>query len=121
MTTNKLTEQEEFFIDRFLEHGVVAQACEESGLNRNSATWLMKRHKDAILERGKTKLMQFMPEAITELGGMLKDGATKSGATIRMEAIKQILDRVGLIKTEKMEVEGNVGGVMIIPMKAKEE
>ena len=37
-----------------------------------------------------------------------------------MTAAKEILDRVGLVKTEKMQVEAT-GGVMLMPPKAPTE
>jgi aspartate 1-decarboxylase len=38
-----------------------------------------------------------------------------------MSAAKDLLDRAGLVKTEKVQVENNTGGVMILPAKEREE
>jgi hypothetical protein len=37
-----------------------------------------------------------------------------------MQAAKELLDRTGLVKTEKMQVEAR-GGVMLMPPKQSEE
>ncbi len=38
-----------------------------------------------------------------------------------MQAAKDFMDRAGLVKTEKVQVESNTGGVMLLPAKEKEE
>jgi len=46
-----------------------------------------------------------------------EDGSTP-GAAIRMEAAKQILDRVGLAKREKVDINAKVAhGIFILPPK----
>ena len=44
------------------------------------------------------------------------DDPTQLGIRDRLSASKELLDRVGLIKTEKVQVEAS-GGVMILPPK----
>jgi hypothetical protein len=45
---------------------------------------------------------------------------TELGIRDKMSAAKELLDRSGLIKTEKVQVETS-GGVMLMPPKNKEE
>ena len=45
---------------------------------------------------------------------------TELGIRDKMSAAKELLDRVGLVKTEKMQVEAS-GGVMLMPPKAPVE
>ena len=45
---------------------------------------------------------------------------TELGIRDKMAAAKELLDRTGLVKTEKMQVEAK-GGVMLMPAKAVEE
>jgi hypothetical protein len=45
---------------------------------------------------------------------------TELGIRDKMVAAKELLDRVGLVKTEKMQVEAS-GGVMLMPPKATVE
>ena len=55
------------------------------------------------------------PKQAGEIAGY--DGTTP-GANIRMEAAKQILDRVGLVKREKVDINAKVAhGIFILPPK----
>jgi hypothetical protein len=45
---------------------------------------------------------------------------TELGIRDKMSAAKELLDRTGLIKTEKVQVEAS-GGVMLMPAKATVE
>ena len=48
----------------------------------------------------------------------MDDDGTAPGASIRMEAAKQILDRVGLVKREKVDINAQVAhGIFILPPK----
>ena len=44
------------------------------------------------------------------------DDPTQLGIRDRLSASKEILDRIGLVKTEKMQLEAT-GGVMLMPPK----
>ena len=121
MAIDKLTDQEQMFIDRFLEHSNPYQAAEEAGYVYNNGMRLLKRLTDQIIDQAKSQLVEITPKAIGKLKNMLDEGATEAGATLRMEAIKQILDRVGIIKKEKVEFEGAVSGIFIIPKKDMEK
>ena len=48
------------------------------------------------------------------------DDPTELGFRDKMTAAKELLDRSGLVKTEKMQVE-STGGVMLMPVKQTEE
>ena len=46
------------------------------------------------------------------------DDGSIPGASIRMEAAKQILDRVGLVKREKIDINAKIAhGIFILPAK----
>jgi hypothetical protein len=55
------------------------------------------------------------PKAAYALVGGLFD-PTELGIRDKMAAAKELLDRTGLVKTEKLQVEAK-GGVMLMPMK----
>ena len=59
------------------------------------------------------------PKAAMSMTGALLE-PTELGIKEKMTAAKEILDRVGLVKTEKMQVEAT-GGVMLMPPKAPTE
>ena len=48
------------------------------------------------------------------------DDPVQLGLRDKMSAAKEMLDRTGLVKTEKMQVEAT-GGVMLMPPKNAEE
>ena len=59
------------------------------------------------------------PKAAVAITSSLDD-PTQLGIRDRMSAARELLDRTGLIKTEKVQVETS-GGVMLMPPKNKEE
>ena len=59
------------------------------------------------------------PKAAMAMTGALHD-PTELGIRDKMIAAKELLDRTGLIKTEKVQVESS-GGVMLMPAKAPVE
>ena len=57
-------------------------------------------------------------KAATKMVDMLEEDGTTPHANIRMEAAKQILDRVGLVKKEKIDVNAKVThGIFVLPAK----
>ena len=52
------------------------------------------------------------------VGGMIDP--TELGLRDKLNAAKDLLDRVGLVKTEKVQVESS-NGLMILPPKEKEQ
>ena len=59
------------------------------------------------------------PKAAVAITGGLYD-PTELGIRDKMAAAKELLDRSGLIKTEKVQVETS-GGVMLMPPKEKSD
>jgi hypothetical protein len=92
----ELTEQQQSFINALFgeAQGNPKKAGEIAGLALNSAK-AVKGLVDALDEDGKTP-----------------------GVNIRMEAAKQILDRVGLVKKDKIDINAQVAhGIFILPPK----
>jgi hypothetical protein len=58
--------------------------------------------KDEIIIRAEEQLAAFAPRASMGMINALDEDGSLPGANIRMEAAKQILDRVGLAKREKI-------------------
>ena len=57
-------------------------------------------------------------KAALRFSSALSDDGSIPGANIRMEAAKQILDRVGLVKREKIDVNAKVAhGIFVLPAK----
>ena len=82
-------------------------------------TSIVKGLKEEILEATQMYMARNAPKAALAMTGALYD-PTELGIRDKMSAAKELLDRVGLVKTEKMEVKAS-GGVMLMPPKANTE
>ena len=111
----ELTEKQERFVEVFMQTKSIKTAAQEAGYANPYAAFASV--KQELIERLQTELVKMAPEAMEKLQAMLSEGATEAGAVIRMDAIKQILDRIGIVKKEKVEIEGLSTGVFIIPAK----
>jgi len=116
----ELTEQQEKFLEALFGEakGNPKQAGEIAGYSPSSYPKVIKALKDEILERAEYSLAFNSAKAVKGLITALDDDGTTPGANIRMEAAKQILDRVGLVKREKVDVNAKVAhGIFILPPK----
>ena len=118
--TKELTEQQQKFIDALFgeANGSPKRAGEIAGYSPSSYSKVVKSLKDEILERAEYSLAFNSAKAVKGLVNALDDDGTTPGANIRMEAAKQILDRTGLVKKEKIDITGKVAhGIFILPPK----
>ena len=101
-------------------NGDVATAKKLAGYAEGSSTTnIVKSLKEEILEATQQYMARNAPRAAVAMAGALLD-PTELGIRDKMSAAKELLDRTGLVKTEKMQVEAT-GGVMLMPPKAKAE
>jgi phage terminase small subunit len=117
----ELTEQQRKFLDvLFTEAGGDLVAAKKlAGYSETSSTADIRRSlRDEIIEATKEYLSITAAKAAVSLGSALND-PTELGLKEKLNAAKDILDRVGIIKTEKIQVEAN-NGVMILPAKNAE-
>jgi len=84
-----------------------------------SSTEVLNSLKEEILDATSTYMARNAPKAAMAMVGALYD-PTELGIRDKMSAAKELLDRTGLVKTEKMQVEAK-GGVMLMPPKQTEE
>ena len=77
---------------------------------------IVKGLKEEILEATQMYMARNAPKAAIAMTHALYD-PTELGIRDKMSAAKELLDRTGLVKTEKMQVEAS-GGVMLMPPKA---
>lgn len=77
--------------------------------------------KDEIIERAKHVLAANSPRAVLTLSAaMTEAGATCPGAALKVTAAQQVLDRVGIIKHDKLDVNIEAeSGIFILPPKNK--
>ena len=118
--TRELTDQPVKFLDSLFgeANGNPKQAGEIAGYSPSSYPKVVKSLKDEILERAEYSLAFNSAKAVKGLVNALDDDGSTPGANIRMEAAKQILDRVGLVKREKVDINAKVAhGIFILPPK----
>jgi hypothetical protein len=71
--------------------------------------------KDEVIERCKTILALGAPKATLGLLGLIEE-PTEPGAKVKLAAASQVLDRVNIVKTDKIEIDTK-GGLFILPSK----
>ena len=116
--TRKLTERQQKFLDALFEdaNGSIKDAKIIAGYSPNSNNnEIISALKDEILEATQTYMAGNAPKAAVAMVSSIDD-PTQLGIRDKLSASKEILDRIGLVKTEKMQVEAT-GGVMLMPPK----
>ena len=81
---------------------------------------LLKTLKKEIEEATRDYLLRSAPKAAVKLHGVL-DNPTDIGNKELMGAAKDILDRAGISKVERVDVGSAGGGIFILPAKKSEE
>ena len=115
----QLTDRQQIFLNVLFEEagGDVVEAKKLAGYAiTSSTTEIVKGLKEEILEATQMYMARNAPKAAMAVTGALYD-PTELGIRDKMAAAKELLDRTGLIKTEKVQVEAS-GGVMLMPAKA---
>jgi len=118
----QLTEKQQKFLDVLFEEarGNVVQAKKLAGYSESQHTaQIVGALKDEILERTNMYLAQNGPRAAMAMVGALHD-PTELGIKEKMQAAKEVMDRIGIIKSEKVQIE-STGGVMLLPPKRTED
>ena len=114
----KLTERQQKFIDAlFAEaNGSIKDAKIIAGYSPNTNNQeIIKGIKDEIFEATQLYMASNAPRAAMAMVGGLVD-PTELGIRDKMTAAKDLLDRAGYIKTEKVNVESS-GGLFVLPAK----
>ena len=84
-----------------------------------SSTEIINSLKEEIIDATSAYMARNAPKAAMAMVGALYD-PTELGIRDKMSAAKELLDRSGLVKTEKMQVEAK-GGVMLMPPKQMDD
>ena len=114
----KLTERQQRFLNSLFEeaNGSATNAKIIAGYSPStSLSEIIRSMKDEIMEATQTYLARNAPLAAYGLVSGIED-PTELGIREKLNASKEVLDRVGLVKTEKVQVEAS-GGVMLLPPK----
>ena len=118
--TTQLTEKQKIFLSALFgeANGEPRAAAEIAGYAPTSYPKVVQGLKDQIIERAETVLAAHSPKAALSIANAIDDDGSIPGASIRMEAAKQVLDRVGLVKREKLDINAKVAhGIFILPAK----
>jgi len=120
--TRQYTENQVKFLDVLFDEagGDVATAKKLAGYaDGTSTTVVVKSLKEEILEATQQYMARNAPKAAVAMASALMD-PTELGLRDKMSAAKELLDRTGLVKTEKLQVEAS-GGVMLMPPKKQSD
>ena len=111
--------QKQFLKNLFGEaQGDPKTAAKLAGYSPTSYPKVVQGLKDEIIERAESVLAAHSPKAAISMANAIDDDGSIPGANIRMEAAKQVLDRVGLVKKEKIDINAKVAhGIFILPPK----
>ena len=118
----QLTAKQQVFLNVLFDEaaGNVTLAKKIAGYSDSTSTSeIVKGLKEEIIEATQLYMARNAPKAAMAVVNGLYD-PTELGIRDKMSAAKELLDRSGLIKTEKVQVETS-GGVMLMPPKNKEE
>jgi len=113
-----LTERQQRFLDVLFDDagGDVVAAKKLAGYGDNSSTTaIVEALKDEIAEKTRTYFARTAPKAAFALMGALQD-PTELGIKEKMIAAKDVLDRAGLGKVDKVDVTSG-GGIFYLPPK----
>lgn len=125
----KYSQQQQAFLDKFIQESFegtdftlaanIAKAA--AGYSEDySIDRIIETVKEELVSRCQGRLAMSAPRAIKELTGILTDPGKDNSKRI-LEITSTILDRVGIVKREQMELEVKaVNGILLLPPKNKE-
>ena len=124
MPTQKrsLTDTQEKFLDVLFGEakGNLKKVGELAGYSGHSYPKVVRNLKQEIISRAENYLATHSAKAATKMVDMLDEDGTTPHANIRLEAAKQILDRIGIAKKDQLDINMKaLHGIFILP--AKEE
>jgi len=114
----KLTEKQEKFLNSLIEtKGDLKLSAELAGYSGNHYQ-VIRSLKEEIVELASDVLAREAPSAAFKLVEVMTNPVAMPQANVKLQAAQTILDRVGLGKKDRLEVDHNVsGGIFILPEK----
>jgi hypothetical protein len=118
----QLTEKQQKFLDCLIDTGGdPKKAAELAGYSGNHYQ-VVKSLKNEIVDLATDVLAHSAPEAAFKLVDIMKTDRPIPQVANKLQAAQSILDRVGVVKKERLDVNHNVGGgVFILPAKVEEQ
>tara|TARA_R110002153_G_scaffold172163_1_gene324987 strand:- start:108 stop:539 length:432 start_codon:yes stop_codon:yes gene_type:complete len=117
-TDRKLTGKQQEFLNNLVEtKGDLKLSAELAGYSGNHYQ-VIQSLKQEIVDLASNVLAREAPRAAFKLVEVMSSADAMPQANIKLQAAQTILDRVGVSKTEKVDVNHNVtGGIFILPKK----
>ena len=117
-TKRKLTEKQENFLNNVIEtKGNLKLSAELAGYSGNHYQ-IIQSLKQELVDLASDVLAKEAPTAAFKLVDVLTTNKPIPQANVKVQAAQTILDRVGLGKKERLDVNHNVqGGIFILPEK----
>jgi len=115
-----LTNSQEKFLDVLFgeARGNLKKAGELAGYSEHSYPKVVRNLKQEIISRAENYLATHSAKAATKMVDMLDEDGTTPHASIRMEAAKQILDRIGIVRKDQIDINmKSLHGIFILPAK----
>ena len=120
----QLTELQEKFLNALFGEakGNYAKAMKIAGYAPSTNSHVIVQSlRSEIIERAELEMAANAPKAVMSMVGVLDD-PTEIGTREKLLASQQILDRIGLSKVEKINVETNKPvGLFVLPAKKEED
>ncbi len=120
--SKNLTEKQAAFLAALFDEaaGDVVKAKLIAGYAESTSTTdIVKGLREEVLEATQLFMARNAPKAAMAMVSGITD-PTELGIKEKMTAAKELLDRSGLVKTEKLQVESS-GGIMLLPAKNDSE
>ncbi len=117
-TERKLTDKQQDFLNNLIEtKGNLKLSAELAGYAGNHYQ-VIKSLRQEIVDLASNVLAREAPSAAFKLVEVMQSDNAMPQANVKLQAAQTILDRVGLGKQDRMEVNHNVGGgIFILPEK----
>ena len=115
----QLTENQQKFLEVLFDeaNGDVVAAKRLAGYSENTPTRsIVESLRDEIADATRSYFARTAPKAAMAMTNALYD-PTELGIRDKMSAAKDLLDRAGLGKVERVDVNSSGGGVFILPAK----
>ena len=115
-----LTDMQEKFLDVLFGEakGNPREAARIAGYSEHSYPKVIRNLKREITELAETHLSTHSAKAATRLITLLDEDGTTPQASIRLAAANSILDRVGLVKKDSLDINMKaMHGIFILPAK----
>ena len=114
----KLTDKQQSFLNNLIEtKGDLKLSAELAGYSGNHYQ-VLKSLKEEVVDLAQNVLAREAPTAAFKIIEVLKSDRPIPQANYKLQAAQTILDRVGVSKTDRIDVNHNTGGgIFILPEK----